>query len=155
MKKINKKELFDPYSVEIKESPEISEILNYSDILAEIARALINYRNKNQLTQKDLAKKLNMNQSMISKLESGRYNATLKMLLNISYTLEKSSKLFIKIIENIRNVLEYKEEYKNVMSVGKYNYEINCDFSNVYFFNNNAKSIFEKKIVCNQEYKIV
>lgn len=120
MSDIDKNGLFDPYSIEIEESPEISEILNYSDILAEIARALVNYRNKNKLTQKDLAKKLNMNQSMISKLESGRYNATLKMLLKISYDLEKSPYLFIKILENIKNVLEYKEEYKNVMRVKKY-----------------------------------
>lgn len=120
MEKINKNNLFDPYSVEIEESSEINEILNYSDILAEIAKTIIEYRNEHDLTQKDLAKKLNMNQSMISKLESGRYNATLKMLLKISYDLEKSPYLFIKILENIKNVLEYKEEYKNVMRVKKY-----------------------------------
>ncbi len=154
MKKVDKKGLFDPYSIEIEESSEVNEILNYSDILTEIARTLIDYRNKNKLTQEDLAKKLNMNQSMVSKLESGRYNATFKMLLKISYTLEKNSHLFLKIIEDIRNVLEYKEEYKNIMSIGKYKCKLDYNISNIYLFNNKNKSIYEKKITCNQEYKL-
>ena len=154
MKKVDKKGLFDPYSIEIEESSEVNEILNYSDILTEIARTLIDYRNKNNLTQEDLAKKLNMNQSMVSKLESGRYNATFKMLLKISYTLEKNSHLFLKIIEDIRNVLEYKEEYKNIMSIGKYKCKLDYNISNIYLFNNKNKSIYEKKITCNQEYKL-
>lgn len=154
MKKVDKKGLFDPYSIEIEESSEVNEILNYSDILTEIARTLIDYRNKNKLTQEDLAKKLNMNQSMVSKLESGRYNATFKMLLKISYTLEKNSQLFLKIIEDIRNVLEYKEEYKNIMSIGKYKCKLDYNISNIYLFNNKNKSIYEKKITCNQEYKL-
>ena len=154
MKKVDKKGLFDPYSIEIEESSEVNEILNYSDILTEIARTLIDYRNKNKLTQEDLAKKLNMNQSMVTKLESGRYNATFKMLLKISYTLEKNSHLFLKIIEDIRNVLEYKEEYKNIMSIGKYKCKLDYNISNIYLFNNKNKSIYEKKITCNQEYKL-
>ncbi len=154
MKKVDKKGLFDPYSIEIEESSEVNEILNYSDILTEIARTLIDYRNKNKLTQEDLAKKLNMNQSMVSKLESGRYNATFKMLLKISYTLEKNSHLFLKIIEDIRNVLEYKEEYKNIMSIGKYKCKLDYNISNIYLFNNKNKSIYEKEITCNQEYKL-
>lgn len=154
MKKVDKKGLFDPYSIEIEESSEVNEILNYSDILTEIARTLIDYRNKNKLTQEDLAKKLNMNQSMVSKLESGRYNATFKMLLKISYTLEKNSHLFLKIIEDIRNVLEYKEEYKNIMNIGKYKCKLDYNISNIYLFNNKNKSIYEKKITCNQEYKL-
>ena len=81
MSKINDNVLFDPFSVEIEESDEISEALDYTDILVEVSRALVNYRKKQSLTQKQLSKILNMKQSMISKLESGEYNATLKMLL--------------------------------------------------------------------------
>lgn len=108
-----KSNLFDPYSVDIKESTEINELLDYTDILVEIAKELINYRKKNNLTQKELAEKLNMNQTMISKLESGNYNATFKMLLKISYSLEKNSNIFLEILQKIRTNLIEKENYKN------------------------------------------
>lgn len=108
-----KSNLFDPYSVDIKESTEINELLDYTDVLVEIAKELINYRKKNNLTQKELAEKLNMNQTMISKLESGNYNATFKMLLKISYSLEKNSNIFLEILQKIRTNLIEKENYKN------------------------------------------
>lgn len=108
-----KSDLFDPYSVDIKESTEINELLDYTDVLVEIAKELINYRKKNNLTQKELAEKLNMNQTMISKLESGNYNATFKMLLKISYSLEKNSNIFLEILQKIRTNLIEKENYKN------------------------------------------
>lgn len=108
-----KSNLFDSYSVDIKESTEINELLDYTDVLVEIAKELINYRKKNNLTQKELAEKLNMNQTMISKLESGNYNATFKMLLKISYSLEKNSNIFLEILQKIRTNLIEKENYKN------------------------------------------
>ena len=119
-----KSDLFDPYSVDIKESTEINELLDYTDVLVEIAKELINYRKKNNLTQKELAEKLNMNQTMISKLESGNYNATFKMLLKISYSLEKNSNIFLEILQKIRTNLIEKENYKNKKLNIVYKYQL-------------------------------
>lgn len=105
--------LFDPYSVDIQKDSKISEILDYTDILAEIAKELINYRKKKNLTQEQLANKLNVNQTMVSKLESGNYNATFKTLLRISYKLEENSDIFLETLQNIRKILIEKESYKN------------------------------------------
>ena len=124
--------LFDPYSVDIQEDSKINEILDYTDILAEIAKELINYRKKNNLTQEQLANKLNVNQTMVSKLERGNYNATFKTLLRISYKLEENSDIFLETLQNIRKILIEKENYKNK----KMNIvcKINMENSNYIFF---------------------
>lgn len=116
--------LFDPFSEEIEESTKVSEILDYSDIISEISKSLINYRKINNLTQLQLAKILNMKQSMVSKLESGEYNATLKMLLKISYILENDSSFFIEIIENIRRLLIKKKQFNELKCNKDYNFKI-------------------------------
>lgn len=155
MSKINDNVLFDPFSVEIEESDEISEALDYTDILVEVSRALVNYRKKQSLTQKQLSKILNMKQSMISKLESGEYNATLKMLLKISYTLEKDSSLFLDIIENIKKVLIRKKQYNEINLKKDYIYKVMNNNTKTYYFKDYTLINFEKqKNELNYSYKI-
>lgn len=48
-----------------------------SDILVDIACKIINYRLDNNITQKELADRLNITQAMVSKLESGEYNPSI------------------------------------------------------------------------------
>lgn len=70
---------------ELSESTKLE--LELEKLLIDIACKFINYRAQHNLTQKDLAKKLKITQAMISKLESGDYNPTVKMLYDISHKL--------------------------------------------------------------------
>ena len=58
-----------------------------SDILVDIACKIINYRLDNDMTQKELANKLDITQAMVSKLESGEYNPSIGFLFKISKKL--------------------------------------------------------------------
>ncbi|MCK9443344.1 MAG: helix-turn-helix domain-containing protein [Tissierellaceae bacterium] len=58
-------DIFDDIDEETKQEFELS------DILVDIACKIINYRLDNNITQKELADRLNITQAMVSKLESG------------------------------------------------------------------------------------
>lgn len=53
------------------------------------------------MTQNDLAKLLNVKQEMISKLESGHYNPTFKLIHDISRKIDNTNTLFVQILEDI------------------------------------------------------
>ena len=72
------------------------------EILYSISKYLIKYRKENHLTQKEMAKILDMDQSMIAKLESGTYNPTFKKLFDITYKLTNNSDMYIDILEEIQ-----------------------------------------------------
>lgn len=57
--------------------------LNLLSVMTDIAAALINYRVENTLSQKELAKRLECSQAMVSKIESGDYNFTIRKLFDI------------------------------------------------------------------------
>lgn len=123
--------LFNPDNIQITEDmSEIDTILEFEEILFAISEKIINYRKENNLTQKELAKILNVNQTMISKLESGRYNPTFKVIYNISRKLESSSNMFIDILDNIKTKL-------NKMRVKEYSLEVEAKDSIIknYSFN--------------------
>ena len=122
--KIDYDDLINFDEMEINEdTSEIDEIIEYEEILFEISKCLKKYRKENNLTQKELADMLEVNQAMISKLESGSYNPTFKQLHNISRKLTNSSHLLVNILENIVNNLNqmYETEYKVTIKNEKYN----------------------------------
>lgn len=83
-----KKELLvDAYAFFEEESSELKREMEVGDLLVDIACAFINYRTEKGLSQKELAEKLQMTQAMVSKLESGEYNPTVKMLFEIAQKL--------------------------------------------------------------------
>lgn len=108
--------LESPYKiVEKYASEEDKKYFELDDILVNIALSLINYRIKNNLTQKELAQKLGMTQAMVSKLESGEYNPTVKMLYEISKTLGLEFKLELREkVEPVEQWIECSESFIDV-----------------------------------------
>ncbi|MBU1004334.1 MAG: helix-turn-helix domain-containing protein [Nanoarchaeota archaeon] len=67
------------------------EIYELEEQKIDIVKKIIDYRIKNDLSQKDLAKKVNVTQQHISKIENGEFSniVTLeKVLLAIGYTVK-------------------------------------------------------------------
>lgn len=84
---------------------DIDEILEEEEMLYAISESIINYRKSNNLSQTELAKKLNVNQTMISKLESGTYNPTFIKIQQMCRELTNSPEMFIEILENIKRAI--------------------------------------------------
>ena len=104
---IDYNKLFNPDNIEIKEDvSDIYTIIELEEVLFAISEKVINYRKENNLTQKQLADKLKVNQTMISKLERGDYNPTFKQIYNMSRKLTNSSDLFVDILKNIEEKIK-------------------------------------------------
>lgn len=58
-----------------------------ASLMCDVSTALVEYRRKNSLSQKKLAEKLDVGQSMVSKYESGDYNWTIRSLVEVSSKL--------------------------------------------------------------------
>lgn len=87
-KMLDNKRLISAYKmVERYTNEEDKKYFELDDILVDIAVKIIQYRIKNNLSQKELTQKLGISQAMVSKLESGDYNPTVKMLYEIAKKL--------------------------------------------------------------------
>lgn len=62
--------------------------LNKIDLLSDISLSIIKYRLDNDLSQSALARKMEVSQPMISKLESGEYNPTILALYEIAQKID-------------------------------------------------------------------
>lgn len=83
---------------------ELLKQIEYNEILLIISKELVKYRDENELKQEDLAKKLDVSQVMISKMESGKYNYTIKSLVNLWNSLSTEKINFgAKILDEIYN----------------------------------------------------
>ena len=79
--------LKNPWDIFNDIDEETKQEFELSNILVDIACKIINYRLDNDMTQKDLADKLDITQAMVSKLESGEYNPSIEFLFKISKKL--------------------------------------------------------------------
>ena len=80
---------------------ELSEIIEENEILYSISKIFIEYRKEKKITKKKFAELIGTNQTMVSKIESGKYNPTFKEIYKISRKLTNSTELFIKILKEI------------------------------------------------------
>ncbi len=74
-----------------KQIKNFDEKYSTAKIRLELAIQIANEREKAGLSQKELAKKLNTTQSVISRIENGKQNISLDMLQKIANALGKKS----------------------------------------------------------------
>lgn len=115
---------------------EIDEILEKEEMLYAISESIIKYRKNNNLNQKELAEKLGVNQTMISKLESGTYNPTFIKIQRMCRKLTNSPEMFIEILEEIKNAIR---------RVTKKNYIVDTNKNQQYVYNEKNNVIEMRK----------
>lgn len=131
--KINYDELLDFSNIEIEgDTKSAEEILEYEEILFEISNSIKQYRKNNKLSQQQLAEILDVEQAMISKIESGNYNPTFKQLYKISRKLTESASLFLEVLENIVSNLNEMYEYRYSVNIVQNIYSDSKKSQNIY-----------------------
>ena len=88
-------ELLKSYGVAASKEDE-----NYLKALASIMGELLSYRKTHRLSQADLAKRLGISQAMVSKIETGSVNLSIKVL----------SKIAAKLNAELRISFEFSQE---------------------------------------------
>ncbi|MEW6171371.1 MAG: helix-turn-helix transcriptional regulator [Candidatus Omnitrophota bacterium] len=99
-------EKVDEHLKEKLKNPYFKELYELEEQKIKIVKHIIDYRIKNKLNQKQLAKKIGVTQQHISKIENGDFSniATLeKVLLSIGYTVKMQA---IPISQKIKNRIE-------------------------------------------------
>jgi Predicted transcriptional regulator with C-terminal CBS domains len=80
---------FDEYLKEKLKDPEFKKEFDALEPEYEIIRQLIQARNELNLTQEELAQKIGIKQSNISRLERGNYNPSINFLKKVAEGLGK------------------------------------------------------------------
>ena len=93
-------------------SNEAKKKFELDDILYSISIKIFNYRIEHNLSQKELAKKLEVTQAMVSKLESGQYNPSIEQLWKISKKLDLKLTVSLESKDDEKTELWDTQEYK-------------------------------------------
>lgn len=80
---------WNDFKKELLKDPEIKKGYDKLGPRYEVIKKLIELRIKNEMTQAQLAKKLNTKQASISRFESGNVNPTVDFMLMVSQALGK------------------------------------------------------------------
>ena len=78
---------WDTYKQKLLKDPELKKLYVESQPEFEIAKAVIRARIENKITQKELAKKMNTTQSVISRVEQGRTSPSISLLKRLAAAL--------------------------------------------------------------------
>lgn len=78
---------WDIYKQKLLKNLEFKKLYEESQPEFEIAKAIIRARIDNKITQKELAKKMNTTQSVISRVEQGRTSPSIALLKRIAAAL--------------------------------------------------------------------
>jgi len=78
---------WDIYKQKLLRNPEFKRLYDESQPEFEIANAIIRARIKNKITQKELAKKMNTTQSVISRVEQGNTSSSISLLKRLAAAL--------------------------------------------------------------------
>lgn len=100
------------------------------EIYYNISTAIFEYRLKNNLSQKNIAEKLGVTQSMVSKLESGDYNYTVEQLWKVSQKL--GFRLNIEFEDNTEDLSEMYTHQKGNQALGAINSTNNSQSDAIY-----------------------
>ena len=75
------------------ENPEFAEEFEEIRPELDIIRALVDARNSQKLTQKELSKRTGINQSDISKIENGTRNPTIRLLQRLAAGMDMTLRI--------------------------------------------------------------
>jgi len=104
------------------------EEVKYLEVITDIAAEITTYRALNNLSQEELARKLNKKQSYVSKLESGENNLTIKKLSEISVLLEGDLHVSLGIADYQDEIEKYELFFDLDESIDVYESDYSFDF---------------------------
>jgi len=78
---------WDTYKQKLLKNPEFKKLYKESQPEFEIAKAIIRARIENKITQKELAKKMNTTQSVISRVEQAKTSPSISFLKRLAAAL--------------------------------------------------------------------
>lgn len=81
---------WDTYKQKLLKNPEFKKLYEESQPEFEIAKAIIRARIQNNITQKELAKRMNTTQSVISRVEQARTSPSISFLKRLATALNTS-----------------------------------------------------------------
>lgn len=106
----------------------------------EISNQIKQFRNSNNLTQKELSELLNVSDKTISSWETGRTYPDVSMIIELSNIFNLSLDEFLKgdrkIVEKIDKDLKFKKIYKYILIIGSTLILLGIVFLNTYQYKN-------------------